>query len=337
MAEVKLWHGQFRPLAQLSAPMRPGALYQGKVITMTNSNNTMAIISSSINLIGSTLADAPKTNNLYNILVWGAGVSGEEAARNVTLAEAIQVVRSVEAGPEALTCQVFSLAWGHGYITTWQEGGAAAKHFEGSDCYGFGGLVPEDATYMIKVINGDNTPITSKYDLAGTIQWVGQYIKETQAHVDKWHTSNGEIEDSGNAILDDTDRWAKEVLAIIATERCGEEAFIARLCELSFPDNGEEMNEVSHDLLLTMEKVDGTDFIKEWEDGKWATWRLAVGLGSGFRPYDAVEHLMDTDQWELLSKLPCPPDRGEDEWDGDATTYPRGLDGLQAAVRAARR
>ena len=59
------------------------------------------------------------------------------------------VCAAVEAAKSCYQAQITSPAWQVGYVTTWVEGGAAAKYFPGADEFGFGGEVPEDAALLV--------------------------------------------------------------------------------------------------------------------------------------------------------------------------------------------
>ena len=122
----------------------------------------------------STSKNTINTPAIYSILVWGPNVSGDELVNFLTISEVIETVRRVEAGPEALTCQIISSSWEGGYVTTWQEGGASAKYFKGHDRYGFGGQVPADAGYLEDVLNNtiEHVDVLNKFtDSAGNRVW----------------------------------------------------------------------------------------------------------------------------------------------------------------------
>ncbi len=59
------------------------------------------------------------------------------------------------AAEQARAChqaQITSPAWGDGYVTTFVEGGAAAKYFAGHNAHGFGGEIPADAAKLVALL-----------------------------------------------------------------------------------------------------------------------------------------------------------------------------------------
>lgn len=79
---------------------------------------------------------------VYHVMDWAPGGRGED-----TPVQGIGA--TVEAAKACYQAQITSPAWPVGYVTTWAEGGASAKRFPGSDRFGFGGEVPEDAALLV--------------------------------------------------------------------------------------------------------------------------------------------------------------------------------------------
>lgn len=75
----------------------------------------------------------------YEVYEWAPDVTGELVAEVATLAEAADAARA------CYQAQVCSPAWGEGYVTTYAEGGAAAKLF--------GGEVPADAETLAQMLS----------------------------------------------------------------------------------------------------------------------------------------------------------------------------------------
>ena len=81
----------------------------------------------------------------YDVMEWAPGLPGGHGD-DLRVAG---VSAAVEAAKACYQAQITSPAWQAGYVTTWAEGGASAKHFPGADQFGFGGEVPEDAALLV--------------------------------------------------------------------------------------------------------------------------------------------------------------------------------------------
>ena len=75
----------------------------------------------------------------YEIYEWEPGAADEMVAEATTLQDAAEAARA------CYQAQICSPAWGDGYVTTYADGGAAAKFF-GAD-------VPEDAATLVQMLD----------------------------------------------------------------------------------------------------------------------------------------------------------------------------------------
>lgn len=87
----------------------------------------------------------------YTVHEWSPECAGD------VVAEVEGLHQAREAACACYQAQVTSPAWGGGYVTTWAEGGAAAKYFRGHDAHGFGGEIPEDAAALAAMLEDFGT------------------------------------------------------------------------------------------------------------------------------------------------------------------------------------